>query len=129
MAGNQNEPLPLMDAAMCTRMIQKTDEYLSMVRWRNNGEANCLKEAVQIAKLGQDIGMEATLALRPTDRIFENWMNWNNLVTYLYNRDTHVRTLLSALRNAIICTRISAILFLFILFISHCPADDDRSVL
>ena len=105
MAGNWNEPLPLMDAAMCERMKRKTDEYLTLITWRNNGTASSLVEAVQIAKMGQDIGQEATLALRPTGQIFEDWINWNNLVTFLVNRDTGVRTLLSAYRNAIICTR------------------------
>ena len=86
-------------------MKRKTDEYLTLINWRNNGNASSLVEAVQIAKLGQDIGQEATLALRPTGRVFEDWINWNNLVTFLVNRDTGVRTLLSAYRNAIICTR------------------------
>ena len=86
---------------MCNRIIQKTDEYLSVVNWKNDGVADTLVEAVAIAKQGQDVGHAATLALRPTDRIFENWMNYNALVTYLYNRDTNVRTLLSALRKPI----------------------------
>ena len=101
MSRNWNEPLPLMDTVMCNRMIRKTDEYLAMVNWQNNGTANTLEDAVAIAKLGKDIGFDGTMQLRPTDRIFNNWMNWNALVTYLYNRDTQNRTLLSAFRNPI----------------------------
>ena len=103
MAQNWNEPLPLMDACMINRMIAKTDEYLSLVQWRNDGTAENLKEAVALAKNGQDIGLEATLALRPTDAIFAHWMDWSALVTYLFNRDTEFKTLLSAIRK--LCTR------------------------
>ena len=101
MAGNWSEPLPLMDAAMCNRMIRTTDEYLQAINWRNDGDADTLEELVEIAKAGKDIGLERTIALRPKNRIFAQWMHWNSVVTYLYNRDTNVRTLLSALRKII----------------------------
>ena len=96
-----NEPVPLMSQEMCQRMIQKTDEYLTQVQWKNNCTPTTLYDAVQEAKRGNDGGYDLTLNLRPKNRVFEDWINYNNLVTYLYNRDTHVRTLLSALRNAI----------------------------
>ena len=100
MGRNWNEPLPLMDVAMCNRMIQKTDEYLTAINWKENGEANTLNEAVELAKIGKDIGLNKTMALRPKSRIFEDWMNWNDVVTYLFNRDTNYQfTLLSAFRN------------------------------
>ena len=128
MSRNWNEPLPLMDTVMCNRMIRKTDEYLTMVNWQNNGTANTLEDAVAIAKLGKDIGFDGTMQLRPTDRIFNNWMNWNALVTYLYNRDTQNRTLLSAFRNPIQAHTMTTQVSLFNLNkISHYPADDDRS--
>ena len=96
-----NEPIPLMDRTMCARISAKTDEYLSQVNWRNNGVPRDLKNAVELAKMGIDGGREATLQLKPTSRIFEEWMDWNNLVTFLFNRDTDYQTLLSAIRNAI----------------------------
>ena len=102
MSDNWNEPLPLMDAAMCNRMIEKTNEYLTTIKWKNDGVACTLKDAVELAKVGKDIGLEDTMALRPTTRIFEDWMNWNAIVTYLFNRDTNYQsTLLSALRKSI----------------------------
>ena len=101
MAGNWNEPLPLMDQVMCDRIIQRTDEYLTAVIWRNDGEAETLEQAVALAKNGKDVGLIKTKMLRPTNRIFEDWMNWSALVTYLFNRDTNYRTLLSAVRKPI----------------------------
>ena len=103
MAGNWNEPVPLMDQSMCDRMIIKTDEYLSIITWKNDGEADSLAAAVDLAKKGKDVGRERTLSLRPRNRIFADWMNWNALVTYLFNRETNYqRTLLSAFRKTII---------------------------
>ena len=86
---------------MCQRMIGTTDEYLTQVNWKTNCTPTTLYDAVQEAKRGNDGGYELTMSLRPNDRVFESWMNWNNLVTFLYNRDTNIRTLLSAIRNAI----------------------------
>ena len=117
MSDRWNEPLPLMPQAMCDRMITKTDEYLSAINWRNNCTVSTLKEAVQMAKIGNDAGAEMTRSLRPTTRIFEDWINYNNLVTYLYNRDTNVRTLLSAYRNAIKCTFCTV---LFVIYHKSC---------
>ena len=97
-----NEPLPLMPKEMCDRMILRTDEYLTQIQWREDCEAATLDEAVQMAKIRKDAGYEKTMSLRPKNQIFEQWMQWNSVVTYLYNRDTTVRTLLSAYRNAII---------------------------
>lgn len=105
MSSSWNEPLPLMSQDMCNRMIERTDEYLSQVQWRGDCSVTTLKDAVAMAKLNKDAGKTTTLNLRPMDRIFENWMNWNNLVTFLYNRDTSARTLLSAYRNAILNSR------------------------
>ena len=97
-----NEPLPLMDQVMCDRMVVKTDEYLQLIIWRNNSNPESLQHAVALAKNGFDGGRERTIALRPTTRIFSEWMDWNSLVTFLFNRDTqYEQTLLSALRNAI----------------------------
>ena len=77
-----------------------------MVKWRNNATPKDLKHAVELAKRGLDGGYEATLNLRPTSKIFAEWMDWNNLVTFLFNRDTDYRnTLLSALRKTIKCCR------------------------
>ena len=104
MAQNWNEPLPLMDECMIERMIAKTDEYLAEIKWKNNGTADTLTEAVALAKQGRDVGLDATMAMRPKDRIFAHWMDWNALVTFLFNRDTQYRTLLSAFRK--LCTRI-----------------------
>ena len=94
-----NEPLPLMDESMINRIIETSNNYLVHVNWRNNGSPKTLKEAVADAKKGIDGGLEQTMMLRPTTKFFEDWMDWNNLVTYLVNRDTGVRTLLSALRK------------------------------
>ena len=99
MAGT--EPLPLMDQAMCQRIIETTNGYLQHVQWKSNCTPDSLFAAVQEAKKGNDGGLELTLALRPKNRVFEDWMNWSALVTFLFNRDTQVRTLLSAIRNAI----------------------------
>ena len=96
-----NEPVPLMSPEMCQRMIETTDEYLTQVKWKSNCAPATLYDAVQAAKRGDDGGFELTMSLRPNDRVFENWINWNNLVTFLFNRDTNIRTLLSAIRNAI----------------------------
>ena len=104
MSGAWNEPLPLMDRTMCDRITLRTNEYLSQVNWRNNGQPRDLKHAVELAKLGIDGGREATMALRPTSRIFEEWIDWSNMTTYLFNRDTNYQTLLSAIRNAIKCS-------------------------
>ena len=95
------EPLPLMPKSMCERMIERTDAYLSEITWRNDCSVSNLVEAVQMAKIHKDAGAEKTRSLRPSNRIFEDWINYNNLITFLYNRDTNVRTLLSAYRNAI----------------------------
>ena len=121
MSSSWNEPLPLMSQDMCDRMVARTDEYLSLIQWRNDCSVDTLKDAVAMAKLNKDAGKEATMRLRPTDRIFENWMNWNNLVTYLYNRDTSIRTLLSAYRNAIIKSRdiMYILLYLFTVIVSQ----------
>ena len=66
------------------------------------------------------------MALRPTDKVFAHWMDWNALVTFLFNRDTEYRTLLSALRK--LCTQICLPclnphinIYLFIINNSHCP--------
>ena len=99
--GEWNEPLPMMDDAMKNRIIQRTDEYLSVVQWRNDGNPNSLQEALQMAKVGKDGGQLVTMELRPTTNDFHAWMDWSALVTFLYNRDTSVRTLLSALRKVI----------------------------
>ena len=97
-----NEPIPLMDQAMCTRIKVKTDEYLTLVKWRNNGQPRDLKHAVELAKRGCDGGKDITMSLRPTSKVFADWMDWNNLVTFLFNRDTdYQNVLLSALRNTI----------------------------
>ena len=101
MPDSWNAPLPLMDRTMCDRISNNTNEYLSNVNWRNNGSPRDLKHAVELAKLGIDGGYEATMRLKPTSRVFEDWINWSNLTTYLYNRDTNYQTLLSAIRNAI----------------------------
>ena len=102
MSDSWNEPLPQMDRTMCDRISAKTDEYLSGVTWRNNGTPRDLQHAIQLAKMGMDGGKEATMQLKPTSRNFSDWMDWNNLVTYLFNRDHDYQTLLSAIRNAII---------------------------
>ena len=96
-----NEPVPLMDRTMCKRIENKTDEYLTLIKWRNNSQPQSLQHAVELAKNGSDGGYDATIRLRPTSRVFSDWMDWNNLVTFLVNRDTEYQTLLSALRNAI----------------------------
>ena len=94
-----NEPLPLMDDVMISRIISTTDQYLASIQWKNNADPKSLYEAVQMAKQGKDAGEAKTLALRPTSNDFREWMLWNDIVTFLYNRDTHMRTLLSALRK------------------------------
>ena len=115
MSGSWNEPLPLMDQAMCDRMVEKTNEYLQLINWRNDGNPENLQHAVALAKVGIDGGRERTMALRPTSRIFSEWMDWNSLVTYLFNRETqYERTLLSALRNAISKSRDKLILIYFL---------------
>ena len=83
------------------RIIATTDDYLAHVTWRNNCDPQTLKEAVADAKRGFDGGYEKTMALRPSTKFFEDWMDCNNLTTFLVNRDTGVRTLLSALRKTI----------------------------
>ena len=88
MADPWNEPVPLMDQAMCSRIKNKTEEYLTLVKWRNNGQPQNLQHAVELAKNGIDGGYDATMRLRPTSKIFAEWMDWNNLVTFLFNRDT-----------------------------------------
>ena len=100
-----NEPLPLMDQTMCNRIVEKTDEYLTLVNWRSNGTPENLDHAIQLAKDGKDGGYDVTMRLRPTSRNFHDWINWSNLITFLVNRDTGIQTLLSAIRNAIKYTR------------------------
>ena len=100
-----NEPVPLMSQEMCQRMVRTTDDYLTQIQWKTNCAPTTLYDAVQEAKKGNDGGLELTLSLRPTNRIFEDWINYNNLITYLFNRDTNIRTLLSAIRNTIQKTR------------------------
>lgn len=92
-----NEPLPLMDESMINRIVETTNHYLEHVIWRNDSQPTTLKEAVEDAKRGRDGGKDATLALRPTTKHFEEWIDWNDLITCLLNRDTGVRTLLSGL--------------------------------
>ena len=84
---------------MCDRMAARTDEYLSLINWRNNGQPRDLNHAVELAKLGIDGGREATMRLRPTSRVFEEWINWSNLTTYLLNRDTDYQQMLSTMMN------------------------------
>ena len=102
MSNPWNEPPPQLDNAFRSRIIDRTNDYLSMVTWRQNGNPTNLKEAVAMAKQGKDGGEELTLSFRPTNNCFHAWMDWSSLVTYLYNRDTQVRTLLSAIRKTII---------------------------
>ena len=58
--GSWNEPLPMMDDAMKTRIITKTDEYLTQVTWRNDADPKSLQEALQLAKNGRDGGFPAS---------------------------------------------------------------------
>ena len=101
-----NEPPPCLDSNFRTRIIKKTDEYLTMVQWKENGQPANLEEAIKLAKQGIDGGKELTLSFRPTGFNFNDWMAWSSLVSFLYNRDTQVRTILSAIRNAIYNTRL-----------------------
>ena len=122
MPNGWNEPLPKMDQQMCDRMIAKTNEYLSLIQWRNNGQPRDLKHAVELAKAGLDGGLDATLQLRPTSRDFNDWMYWNDVITFLVNRDNDFKTLLSAIRNAItqiihVCT--NCIAFYYSYYMSH----------
>ena len=116
MQDSWTEPLPLMDRTMCDRISNKTEEYLSLIKWRNDGAPRDLQHAVELAKKGIDGGKDATLRLKPTSRRFNEWMDWNNLVTFLFNRDTEYQTLLSAIRNAIYET---IHVTYFIYYISH----------
>lgn len=94
-----NEPVPLIDENFRSRMITRTDEYLTQVIWQSNCDSQTLDEAVTNAKAGKDGGFEQTMSLRPQSRDFHQWMQWSALVTYLYNRDTSVGRILSALRK------------------------------
>lgn len=99
MSGSWNAQVPLMDQSMCNRIIERTDEYLSFITWRNNGSPIDLQQAIAFAKVGMDGGFECTMALRPTSRIFSDWMDWNELTTVLLRRDTQYHTVLATLRN------------------------------
>ena len=94
-----------VDNGFKQRIISRTSEYLTVVKWRNNGAPKTLDEAVNLAKLGQDGGEAATMALRPTGNDFGEWIQWANMTTYLYNRDTGFGTLLSCLRNVIMLVK------------------------
>ena len=99
MPDSWNEPPPQLDDNFRSRIIQKTDEYLSAVNWKQNGCPATLREAVELAKQGLDGGKDLTMSFRPNNYDFHDWMMWNSLVTYLFNRDTQIRTLLSAFRK------------------------------
>ena len=94
-----NEPSPRADARFQARVKAKTDEYLSLVKWRANCTPKNLDDAVNLAKRGMDGGKDLTMALRPTSDSFAEWIQWSSLTTYLFNRDTGVGTLLSCLRK------------------------------
>ena len=96
-----NKPLPQMDDIMVSRIIETTDQYLESIQWRNNASPSDLQDAVKLAKLGMDGGKNRTLELRPIGNDFHMWMYWNDVVTFLYNRDTNIGTLLSAFRTTI----------------------------
>ena len=101
MARNWNEPLPMMDQAMCNRITNETNRYLEVINWRNDGEAETLEEAVALALHGKDAGLEKTLMLRPTNRNFEDWMNWSAIMTLLFKRDSNYDRLLEEIRKPI----------------------------
>ena len=99
MPSGWNEPPPLVDANFRSRMIEKTDEYLSQVNWKTNCQPTDLDDAVNHAKRGNDGGFEFTMSLRPTSRDFHAWMQWCALTTFLFNRDTPHSRILSAIRK------------------------------
>ena len=99
MASRWNEPPPTMDDAFVSRIISRTDEYLTLVRWRENCHPMNLDAAVNEAKNGNDGGLLATMNLRPTSNDFHEWMQWSALVTYLFNRDTDYVRILSVIRK------------------------------
>ena len=105
MADPWNEPTPRVDNGFKQQIISRTSEYLTVVKWRNNGVPKTLDEAVNLAKLGQDGGETAAMALRPTGNDFHEWIQWANMTTYLYNRETSFVTLLSCLRNVIMLVK------------------------
>ena len=94
-----NEPPPKADRCFQARVKAKTDEYLSVIKWRADCTPRNLDEAVAFSKKGMDGGKALTMALRPTSDIFAEWIQWSSLTTYLFNRDTDVGTLLSCLRK------------------------------
>ena len=94
-----NAPSPRADAQFQARVIAKTTEYLSVIQWRSNCVPNNLDEAVNYAKCGLDGGKDLTMSLRPTNDDFAAWIQWANLTTFLFNRDTNIGTLLSCLRK------------------------------
>ena len=99
MANPWNEPPPRMDTNFISRIISKTDEYLTVVQWQNNCNPQTLDDAVRDAKLGKDGGKDCTMNLRPTSNDFHEWMQWSALVTYLFNRDTDYARILSVIRK------------------------------
>ena len=99
MANPWNEPAPRMDENFISRIILKTDEYLTLVQWRNDCEPATLDEAVNFAKMGKDGGKSCTMNLRPNSDDFHEWMQWSALVTYLFNRDTDYARILSVIRK------------------------------
>ena len=99
MADPWNEPPPLIDENFKSRMIARTTDYLSQVNWKSNCIPTSLDDAVAQAKKGNDGGYELTMTLRPQSMDFHQWMQWSALVTFLYNRDTPVARILSAIRT------------------------------
>ena len=94
-----NKSPPKIDENFKRRMIERTNDYLKEVNWKENCMPSSLNDAIEEAKQGNDAGLNKTMELRPRTMDFNDWMLWSELVCALFKRDTQISKILSSLRN------------------------------